>query len=468
MPSYALRTRAIFVLVAGVLACRADDAPNPVKTAFAQPQRQPTGPSGQAVAFRFATQGGEGVRVYRLPALRELEWRFETTDLAAERVIGFASDEDRIYVVTPDSTIVALDLTTGRLRTLDTSVAGAAFGPTGIPYAVRGDGSLGAVIDLRMEEWADTLRAVPAAMWGTTSGRLVAVVAGSAGRTLTVVSKDAIQSERPLPAGDLARSPWGELVVVAADSGLIAVEPAGDDPGVFVPLDDGIRAVALSAAGHRIYVGTEGAQLVVLDRFQLAELFRQRLPRPLDSIRVDPFGRYLLLRPAGVDSIWIADAVDSVNVLSIAGSWDEDLPAVSPDGIVLVRRGRDVVAVDPVRATEVGAVAEGGADRWLLVAWDPRRPTLQLAAEQAAVTDSLARMYYVQLTATYNQEWATDLATNLRRAGMDSQVLTPSADYDLYRVVLGPYPSRLEADDTGRKLGRPYFIFSRDTTTGLP
>jgi hypothetical protein len=36
----------------------------------------------------------------------------------------------------------------------------------------------------------------------------------------------------------------------------------------------------------------------------------------------------------------------------------------------------------------------------------------------------------------------------------------------MYRVVLGPYPTREAAEAIGRKLGMPYWIFQRDTATG--
>jgi hypothetical protein len=33
---------------------------------------------------------------------------------------------------------------------------------------------------------------------------------------------------------------------------------------------------------------------------------------------------------------------------------------------------------------------------------------------------------------------------------------------DAFRVVIGPYGTRDEAEDAGRKLGMPYWIFTRD------
>jgi hypothetical protein len=45
---------------------------------------------------------------------------------------------------------------------------------------------------------------------------------------------------------------------------------------------------------------------------------------------------------------------------------------------------------------------------------------------------------------------------------MQAMVLPPLPPEETFRVVLGPYPTREEAEDAGRKLGMPYWIFTRD------
>jgi hypothetical protein len=47
---------------------------------------------------------------------------------------------------------------------------------------------------------------------------------------------------------------------------------------------------------------------------------------------------------------------------------------------------------------------------------------------------------------------------------MPATVLSPDRAGEPYRVVLGPYPTRDEAEATGRQLGLPFWIFRRDTT----
>ena len=59
-------------------------------------------------------------------------------------------------------------------------------------------------------------------------------------------------------------------------------------------------------------------------------------------------------------------------------------------------------------------------------------------------------------------------ARDLRLAGLRTSVLPPVPPEETYRVVVGPYATREEAEDAGRKLGMPYWIFTRDAGPGPP
>ena len=51
------------------------------------------------------------------------------------------------------------------------------------------------------------------------------------------------------------------------------------------------------------------------------------------------------------------------------------------------------------------------------------------------------------------------MAQQLSRAGLAARVLPPKGLDDGFRVVLGPYESREQAEAIGRKLGRPFWIY---------
>ena len=78
-------------------------------------------------------------------------------------------------------------------------------------------------------------------------------------------------------------------------------------------------------------------------------------------------------------------------------------------------------------------------------------------ADSAAPTEERV---YLQISSSQNPEWARELTDKLTAAGLPARVLQPGSSGDPYRVVLGPYPSREEAEVTGRSLGMPYFVIS--------
>ena len=175
-----------------------------------------------------------------------------------------------------------------------------------------------------------------------------------------------------------------------------------------------------------------------------------------------------MLRPAAGDSIWIFDASSNRYVATIGGVWDEDLPTVASDGSIVTRRGNDVVTVAGDSLTTMGRTRGASGDRWLTLVWDPRRPALQLAEESAPVAEGSGDVLYVQVSVSQNENWAQDFAQDLKKAGMNASVMPPTTPDEGYRVVLGPYPTREAAEGAGRRLGRPFWVFSRGQAPTTP
>jgi cell division protein FtsN len=86
-------------------------------------------------------------------------------------------------------------------------------------------------------------------------------------------------------------------------------------------------------------------------------------------------------------------------------------------------------------------------------------PVPTAGTAEAAAEASSEGPVYVQVSVSQNREWSTENAQQLARAGLPARVLAPRSIEDGYRVVLGPYPTRGEAEAIGRKLGRPFWIF---------
>ena len=461
MATYGTSAHALIALVAGLSACSPGPSGNPVRLALAAHQRSSAAPN--AVAFRFAAGRGGDTRFYVLPQLTEATWRFRTPNLEVERVIGFSRDEDEVYLLSAKRELAGLDLTTGRARLVDTGVVAAALGPTGILHLVRSDGSLGTIDYRAITPWPEKLEGRIERLWGAGSERLIAAVRLGRERRLISLATGKPAVSQVLPEGPLAVSAWGDAAAVAADSGLLVLDPADPARRTFRRLDRPVQALAFSPSGHRIYLASQQS-LLALDRASLKTVYRGKLPGPAGAIRTDPLGRILLLRPAQGESIWLWDPAREELLGTVPGRWREDLPAVAPDGSVLVARGQDVVAHAPDSLTVRRVITGGARDRWLAAAWNPRRPTLQLASDSTEVGEpgEPGAAIYVQVSSTANEAWAQDLARSLRAAGLKAGVLAPSEDEDRYRVVLGPYPTREAAEATGRKLGRPFWIFTRE------
>jgi hypothetical protein len=462
-----LRRPTLLIVLAGLVACDSGQRSNPVQEAFAQ--ARPVVDSGASVTFRFPATPNRDASLYRLPELEEVAWRFEAGSEPVAASVGFAGDDDLIYVLNVLDELVALDLASGRARVVDTGVVASVLGPTGTPFTVRHDGSVARISQRSAVAWSGGFDTVPTALWGAARDRLVALTPGEEARMLTLLADGQPPVSQQLPVGDVAVSRWGDVAGVAVDSGLVLVDPAGSAPRRFVELRNIPQRVAFSPSGHKAYVVGAWGVLVSVDRFGLIVQDSLALPGAAHSLRVDPFGRVLLVEAELGDVIWAVDVVDWRLVATLEGEWDAELPAIAPDGTVLLRHGGQVVALSDGVLTPVGRTADEEGDRWLLMAWDPRRPGLEFATTPGAPqADEESQLIYVQVSSTSNRDWAVDLATNLGRAGMQATVLNPRTIDEPYRVVLGPYPTRDEAESTGRSLGLPFWIFTLDTATTIP
>lgn len=457
MPTYATRSLPLLPLLVGLTACSPGGS-NPIKAALAQRRDAP--PTTQAVAFRLTGERGGDVRLYVLPRLNEATWRFRTPGLAARQVIGFSKDQDEVYLLTMRGDLSGLDLNTGRARVIDTNVVASALGPTGVLHLVRRDGSVAAISYRTVTPWPAKLSPLPDAVWGGVSEQLVALIQDGKQRKLVALADGRSPLEQRIPDGPLAVAPWGDLAAVALDSGLLVLDPLDSTRVRFKRLH-APRAVAFSPSEHRIYVADANGRLQGLDRASLERQEDVRLPGPARDIRPDPLGRLLLVRPQSGDSVWLVDPSREEVLGTVPSAWRDDLPTVAPDGSLLTFRGADLVSRTLDSLTPRGSVDGGARDEWLTAAWDPRRPALQLASDSSAQMGTASGgQFYVQVSSTANESWAQDLAHNLQAAGMRASVLPPSTQEDRYRVVLGPYPTRESAEATGRKLGRPFWIFT--------
>ena len=415
-----------------------------------------------ASVLRVPREGGLA-RLYRVPSLDSAAWKPADKLPPVGKPVGADPEQGLVFVLDRKNNVVALDLDTRRVRTYLESIRYATVGPDGALYAVDTASSVVQLVRRTPVRFRSKLQGKPAQLYGTMNGALVAKLGGDR-PALEYLGSDQAPTSTPLPDGQVAFSFLGDLIAVAADTAVVLYAPERKTEPRSIPIAGDARAVMFSPSGHRLYVARAAGPLLVLDRFDGAQLSEIELPGPARDLRGDMYGKWVLVRPEQGDSVWVVDVGTGKHVGTAAARWTDDLPAITPPHTLLVRRGADLVALDlsAPGLPEVGRIDGGAADFWLPIAWQPAQETeLPFAADSAALaadTGPARAGVYLQVSSSQNPNWANELSAKLAAAGLPASVLAPRRSEDVYRVVLGPYATREQAEATGRTIGMPSFI----------
>lgn len=314
---------------------------------------------------------------------------------------------------------------------------------------------------------------------------------------------DSLSLERP---DQVARTDVGDRVYFAAGSELFAISTSGLTEAATASLEDEIIALAPTPSGDRIYVVTEHDVVDVYDRYSERVVARVPLPGVVDELRMDATGRYVLAKSALGDTAWVISTGTNRFLGAIPGKWRADLPSVGVDGAIACVRGDDVVFVDPATLQEVGRAEGGAADTWFFMLWNGFRPRAQgidqpvqfswrgqdsLMAAALGDTGRIAFVgrnaqdsakavdrpvapvdsvrpppapvrsaWTVSFAVVLTEQRARDLASTITVDGERAHVVVGrSGETPVYRVVLGPYPTRADAERIGRASGRQYWVY---------
>jgi hypothetical protein len=336
-------------------------------------------------------------------------------------------------------------------------------------------------------EWSFKAPARPRSVYPQPDGSaLVAIGSGANTRLLKMFPPDTrILDSIPFPVASRAvRSQLGDRLYLAVDTGLVVLRTRTMDWGPSVAFTEPIVVMASTPSGDRIFVLTEPRRKIsVVDRYRDRVAAEFELPGAASDMRVDPFGRYLLARAAGSDSIWVI-AIGTERVIGgVRGAWRADLPFVGYDGAVTVASGEDVVLYDGETLRERSRVRGGAQDYWYPFMWDGFRPRAAgldvpvqfdsvridtTATDTTAVHDSTGivsdtstpKGYIVSFAAFPAEDRAKELASRISVDGENARVVAVARDgLTIYRVVLGPYLTREEAETAGRNSGRSYWVY---------
>jgi hypothetical protein len=457
--------------------------------------------------LRFARAGGS-VRAFAYPNVDSLVWTSRSTVPAVTRVLGFDSDAGSVAAIDTKGVPLRVDLRTGDVaRETKAKLSYVASQDGNAIYGVAIDGTIRRLTP--EGEWRFKPPASPRELFPQSDGGLLVVAEARNGTTVWRMHppQESLVDTARLPLAQRAiGTPLGDRLYFTVDSGLIGVRARDLAPVPNVRVPQRIRAAITTPSGDRIYLLTAGsADLIVVDRYAEEIAARITLPDTSRELRMDPTGRFVLARAAKQDSMWVVAVATDTLIGRVATGWREDLPLVTPDGALALLRGNDVVLVDTETLETTRRVTGGGRDVWHLIEWNGFRPRsasldepVQFEGMDTAPADSGDTLdpfavtpspdsltprpdsvgvprrdttppppppvtspgFTVQFAALRAEQAAVAAASEIEADGQRAHVVhTTQGGLDIWRVVLGPYPTREAAEQAARRTGRSYWIY---------
>ncbi|MEO5580794.1 MAG: SPOR domain-containing protein [Gemmatimonadaceae bacterium] len=485
------------IVLALVVAACSGDRQAPSAAASSQAARGP-----DQVVLRIPRSGGTA-RAYLYPHLDSVVWAAAGAPPVA-RVMGFDADAGLVALVDNKGQPRRVDLRLGEIRFASraplTSLASA--NGTDI-YGIAADGSV-----LRMTPSGDWNFKPPSpARWVFPQpGGLLIIASGDRSATklwsIRAPDDEILDSASLPPVSRGIRTQVGDRLYFTADSGLAGVMARDLVRVKNIDLRETVVAMSPTPSGDRLYIATAGTNRIsILNRYSETVTGSVALPGVVSELRMDPLGQQILARPAaGGDSAWIIAIGSSRPAGTLKTAWRADLPAFAPASTIATARGDDVIFVNANTLQAVTTVVGGARDFWYFFSWNGFRPrsagldqpvtfrTPDSTIRNDSVTtpspdsgaptppmrDTAPSMivpptsypqpsrqgYLLSFASLLTEERARQVAAGIEVNGIRPHVLSaPSGSTTLYRVVLGPYPSREEAERVGRESGRQHWIF---------
>ncbi|HET9636635.1 MAG TPA: SPOR domain-containing protein [Gemmatimonadaceae bacterium] len=450
----------------------------------------------EQLLLRVPRAGGTG-RVYRYPNLDSAVWVVDEVP-SVDRVLGFDPEQGTIAFVDAKGF-------PGRIDLRETDIGKASRAKlTSLTSAngtdIYGINPKGEIVRLNptAADWHFKPPLTARAVFAQPNGDLIVTANKGAQTTVWKVHPpdDVVQDSVVLPlSGRAVRTQVGDRIYFTVDSGLVGVKAKDLSPVGSIQLPNRVRALAPTPSGDRIYVATIGdSSLSVVDRYSGTVQSGLTLPAaPLD-LRMDALGRYLLAQFPRGDSAWVIEIGTNRLIGAVSTKWETDLPAITPEGQLATLNGKDVTLVDPEKLTAKSTIAGGGKDFWYFFAWDGFKPRAQgldqpVTFPSDSIRDSTASStasgtpatnppadsappptatappapttgFTVSFAALLSEDKAQQVAATIKVGAMTAHVVsTTTAGSPIFRVVLGPFATRDEAERVGRASKRDYWIY---------
>jgi DNA-binding beta-propeller fold protein YncE len=287
-----------------------------------------------------------------------------------------------------------------------------------------------------------------------------------------------------MSAADLAAGTGvGDRLYFASGSSLQAVQTRTLQLSEPIPVGGKISDIAVTPSGDRIYVLAEvdgQPTLVFVDRYRWRIASTLPLPGKPRELRVDPIGRYVLVRGAR-DSVTIIGVAANRIVGAARSDWRSDLPLVAADASIATLVGEDVVFVRAEDQRQVNRVAGGARELWFAFWWTGFRPRAAgldqpVTFDSATVVTDSTRVtgadsvtvaspadtvskptgFTVSFFTLLSEARAQTEAANIRVDNETAHVETVVRNgIPMYRVILGPYPTCVEAQRVAKAAAKP-------------
>jgi hypothetical protein len=455
------------------------------------------------IALRVSLRGG-AVRAYMYPRLDSVIWTSTQSIGAQARVLGFDPENGLEAYVDRAGVPGWVDLRVGtvkpsraaRLAFMTSTDAWSIFGVTKDTLIHRSTPS---------GEWEFKVPEPVQRLFPASDGGLIVLTSNNGTSTLRRLRppERTIHDSATVPTPTFAAiSPLGDRLYLAFGRDVAALNTSNFDQSARVTFDTPVVALTTTPSGDRVFVATEGSRdISILDRYTGEHSESIRLPGLVQSLRIDPLGRLLLARPDTGDSVWVIDVGTNRRVTTLPTPWRDDLPNVAPDGAVATVVGRDVHFTVPGHERPRIIVRDGAQEIWHFIFWNgfrPRAPGLDLPVvfpidtliyaeplpdslptpvptpldtttprpQQVVPADTTSRappvatVWSVQVAAVLSEDRAREIARAISVDGVTPRVVVGTVDGTrVYRVIMGPFPSRAEADRVGRQSGRDYWVF---------
>ncbi len=260
-----------------------------------------------------------------------------------------------------------------------------------------------------------------------------------------------------------------------------------------IRLPDKPAVLQPTPSGDRIFVAFKRrAEIVVVDRYEEKVTQSIKLPDAPTQLRMDPLGRYLLAKHPTADSVWVIAIGTSRLMETQASRWTSDLPAFAPDGRLVVARDSSAVFIEPESGRVTRTVSNGMRDFWFFFTWNGFRPRAEGVDEPVTfgsgdsarvdsatptnntASDTIAvpipqdtavsappqRQFTLSFAALLRESSAHDVANTITVNGNHPRVIqTVSNGAPIFRVILGPFTSREDADRVGRQSGHTFWVY---------